>query len=147
VDRTFGASGFVGGALSWIPSGVAAASDGSLVVSDFSNDGTIPPVECVERYAPNGVLDPSFGTAGVVRFGTDPAPHAQAVGILRAALWKSLGRRSWPTGSSNGVQGAVNLDVLGTVLAGTVDTQERLVILGLTDDTQTAQWFVRRYRL
>src|ERR1700722_596885 len=35
VDLTFGASGFVGGSLSWIPAGVAAAADGSLVVSGF----------------------------------------------------------------------------------------------------------------
>jgi uncharacterized delta-60 repeat protein len=356
VDLSFGASGFVGGSLTWIPAGVAAASDGTLVVSGFSNDGTTPPVECVERYTSNGALDPSFGTAGVVRFGASPGPRAQSVGILpsgaigilgpslvandsgafvtrltgngavdatfgeggmfvtgaagqpsvglfaydgtvyvagnasvvriavngaldasfgggnalpaataaaldsdgsivvaddaniarfhadgtvdstfagtgavalpevaadaasapqtaavfmdgqgrvlvvrdstadgqtsvgvlrytgegaidttfavrgvqplaadivlggaalsdgRIALWTMngllivLGADGTAT-SSNGVQGTVNLDVLGTVISGTVDAQERLIIVGLTDDTETSQWFVRRYRL
>jgi hypothetical protein len=46
-----------------------------------------------------------------------------------------------------GPNGVANLDVLGTVTAGLVDAQRRLVVVGITTATTQPAWFIRRYWL
>jgi hypothetical protein len=69
----------------------------------------------------------------------------------RLAIWTTNGELlvladDGTSQTSDQPRGTVDLGVLGTVLAGTVDAQQRLVVVGLTTATPSSTWFMRRYR-
>lgn len=68
LDPTFDGDGAIVGDLAqpWRAVAIDLQSDGSVVAA-YTDNGVTPRTFTLTRHAPNGALDPSFGTAGLVR--------------------------------------------------------------------------------
>jgi uncharacterized delta-60 repeat protein len=157
IDLSFGDAGA-------IPQALAAPDGGAGAVSAVIVDGAGRTVAAgshaeglntfldVARYTAAGAVDPSFasgGTASILAGVPLGLAERSGGGIV---MWTREGMLVYvhddgTFDTTPGRGGIVDLGVLGTVLAGTVDARERLVVVGLTTGTDPPTWFVRRYVL
>src|SRR6266508_1365330 len=123
LDPAFGAGGVLVSDLGGndYANGLAVRPGGSIVVAGSSYDEMM-----AAQYGPDGTLDPSFGTAGVVRISHDPTLGSTASDV---ALQQD-GTRDTSFGGGDGV---VYLDLQGQqdeAAAVAVDSAGRIVVAG-----------------
>ena len=131
VDTTFGLSGFnavnfgsnpgTGAdtqivASNDIANAIATLSDGSLILAGTSNDGTSDRFG-VAKYAANGELDSTFGTAGlvIVSFGPGNAAGRAAAVLSDRALYVAGNFNGTSNGTSTRALAVARLSATGTV--------------------------------
>jgi uncharacterized delta-60 repeat protein len=156
-DPSFGAAGAAVGALGG--SGPAAPtvralavdSAGRTLVSGSHAEGPLVFVD-VARLTNAGAPDPAFAAGGVASIEADVTLGIAQRLDGRIAIWTQSGEvvglnADGTPDTSLGANARADLGVLGTVLAGCVDSQGRLVVVGLTTRATPPTWFVRRYAL
>jgi uncharacterized delta-60 repeat protein len=86
LDASFGTNGITSTSLAQQAQAVKIEADGKIVVAGFGADSGGRNQFAVARFATNGVLDPSFGSGGLIitTFGTPPsAALAYGLGIAQ----------------------------------------------------------------
>lgn len=152
LDATFGNGGSVSSALDGATvRALLVDGSGRVVVAGSHSQGSQVYVD-VARFAGTGAPDSAFAGGGVASIPADTALGVAERADGRIVVWTELGelvgfRADGTPDPSIGVGGLVGLGVYGTVTSGTVDAQNRLVVVGLTTQTASSSWFVRRYVL
>jgi hypothetical protein len=106
----------------------------------------------VYRFTNAGAPDTTFVPRGLPPFDGDLVTGAAALADGRLALWTWNGEllvlgSDGASQTTSEPRGTIDLGVLGTIAGGTVDAQQRLVVVGVESATAPATWFVRRYGL
>jgi uncharacterized delta-60 repeat protein len=153
VDTTFGQSGSTD--LPWVTSSqespvlqtlLVDATDRPIAIGSHASGGTSN-VD-VTRLTTSGRADPSFvgGKASTVETSGGPVGGGQ-LPDGRLLVWTAGGDLLAidPDGAPRSV---LSLDIVGTLLAATLDADQRLLVAGInTSDPMNSEWFVRRYVL
>jgi uncharacterized delta-60 repeat protein len=150
-DTTFGPGGAVDVPLPGPIGAVAVGTDGTATVVGNHAAGGQWYLD-VTRRTRDGGADPAFAVGGIVSAPLEPDVGAAALPGGQTAVWTATGslvvfRPDGTLDPSVGPEGIADLGVLGTVLAGALDANQRLIVVGLTSDTSSQTWFVRRYVL
>jgi hypothetical protein len=96
----------------------------------------------------SGLVDPAFGAGAAVSVEAIGGPVGAAeLDAARLLVWTSGG--TLITLATNGaLLGTSDLDIGGTLLAATLDTEGRLLVVAMvTERPQWSLWLVRRYLL
>jgi len=153
VDASFGNAGTVdllpaseGHEPPSIQTIVLEPNGGAVVIGSVPNDGTYDVF--VQGLTTAGNDEAAFASgAPLLLPATGAAESATRLPDGRILVW-TLAGDLFALGADGSLQGTWNLDVSGTLLAGTVDQSERLVVAGIeTADPLNSKWFVRRYLL
>jgi uncharacterized delta-60 repeat protein len=149
VDIGFGVAGKV--ATTFPPRALFVRSDGSVLIAGGSAADAGSAVH-VARVSADGTLDRAFVSAGASTQSAESVLGIAELPDARVAVWTDDGYVILlePDGSADrsaSSDGVVDLSVLGTVYAGVVDVQGRLLVVGLASDPRQPVWFLRRYVL
>jgi Domain of unknown function (DUF5122) beta-propeller len=122
-------------------------STGAAFVLASNPDGDSFDVD-VARITVSGGMDPDFADGRFVSVPANGAPTGAAqLSDGRIIIWTSYGDLI-PIESGGVPESTSSLDVLGTVLAATLDMSQRLMVVGMiTANPTNSRWFVRRYLL
>jgi uncharacterized delta-60 repeat protein len=157
LDPTFAS----GGVASWGDPGDAGLgrtvraivldATGRIVVAGTHAEGGVSYAD-VARFDSRGAVDATFGAGGTTTVATNAPVGAAVLASGLIVVWTEHGQllRLDDHGAIDtafGYSGIAELEVLGTVLGGVVDAEQRLVVVGFTSDTSPGLWYVRRYWL